>query len=98
MRKAVRFSAKFERAPVGAVAYQLYNHTPPAMLAPALTFLLSLYLLVGVALCVRGKLAAKIAYETAIVAAYGGAPAWKVNVYRWALRAGVVVAWPLFIC
>ena len=67
------------------------------MLAPALILLLSLYLLAGVALCVRGKLAVKIAYETAIVATYSGAPAWKVSVYRWALRAGVMLAWPVFL-
>lgn len=79
----------------GAVAYQLYSHTPPVMLAPALTLLLILYLLVGAVLCVRGRLAVKIAYEAAIVATYSGARAWKVRAYRWALRAGVVVAWPV---
>ncbi len=66
------------------------------MTASVLT-LLSLYLLVGVALCVRGRLAVKIAYETAIVATYGGIPAWKVRAYRWALRAGVVLGWPVLI-
>lgn len=90
------FSAKFESA-CGAVAYQLDNHIVPAMLASALTLLLILYLLVGAVLCVRGRLAVKITYETAIVAAYGGTPAWKVIAYRWALRAGVVVAWLAFL-
>lgn len=66
------------------------------MLAPVLTLLLIMYLLVGAVLCVRGRLAVKISYETAIVAAYGGAPAWKVSAFRWALRVGVVVAWPGF--
>lgn len=62
-----------------------------------LIVLLVPYLLVGVALCVRGRLAVKIALEAAIVATYGGVPAWKVSAYRWALRAGVVLAWPVFL-
>lgn len=91
------FSAKFESVTaLGAVACELYNHTLPAMLAAVLISLLLIYLLVGVALCVKGRLATDIAYETAILATYSGAPAWKVSAYRWALRAGVVVAWPVF--
>ncbi len=61
-----------------------------------LIVLLVPYLLVGVALCVRGRLAVKIALEAAIVATYSGARAWKVRAYRWALRTGVVVGWPVF--
>lgn len=90
------FSAKFESAACRAVACELYNHTLPAMVAPIVILLLTLYLLVGVALCVKGRLATDIAYDTAILATYSGAPAWKVSAYRWGLRAGVVVAWPVF--
>ena len=66
------------------------------MVTTALVLLLILYLLVGVALCVRGRLAVKIACEAAIVATFGDVSAWKVGIYRWGLRTGVVVAWPVF--
>lgn len=65
------------------------------MVASLLISLIVLYLLVGSVLCVRGPLAWKIASETAILATYGGVPAWKVSIYRWALRTGVVVLWPV---
>lgn len=67
------------------------------MFATVAIGLLAVYLVVGVALCVRGRLATDIAYETAILTTYSGAPAWKVLTYRWGLRAGVLVAWPLFV-
>lgn len=82
---------------VCAVLSQLDNHTPRTMIAPILILLLVLYLLMGSVLCVRGPLAWKIASETAILATYDVIPVWKVSVYRWALRAGVVVLWPAFL-
>lgn len=54
------------------------------------------YLLVGVVLCVEGKLATKIAYDVAITTTFKKLPARKVWVYRFLMRLGVMVAWPVF--
>lgn len=63
---------------------------------PLLLALCALYLLIGVALCVKGRLAVNIKWEVAITATYGGVPKWKVKAYHWGLRVGVVLAWPVF--
>lgn len=55
------------------------------------------YLLVGAALCMRGKLAVKIAYDVAMAATFKKLPAGKVWLYRLMLRLGVVVGWPVLI-
>lgn len=54
------------------------------------------YLLVGLALCVKGKLATKVAYDVAIAGTFKKLPASRVWLYRLMLRAGVVLGWPVF--
>lgn len=55
------------------------------------------YLLVGMMLCVKGKLATKIAYEVAITATFDKPPKNKLWFYRFGLRLGVVFGWPVFL-
>lgn len=62
-----------------------------------LTLAFAAYLLVGVALCVRGKLATKIAYDVAMRTTFKKLPAGRVWLYRLMLRAGVVAGWPVFL-
>lgn len=55
----------------------------------------AVYLLMGVALCIKGKLATKVAYTVAMTATFNKLPAGRVWLYLLMLRVGVVLGWPV---
>ena len=59
------------------------------MVASVLIVLLVLYMLVGVALCVRSRLAVQVAYEVAILATNTSVPARKMRAYHAQLEVTV---------
>lgn len=59
--------------------------------------LAALYVAIGLVLCFKGKLATRIMYDVALTTTHNGLSGWKLAAYRWTLRLGVVIGWPVFL-